>query len=60
MALVLLVTQVARLEVYAPVVAILTAPMLFVHIFLFGLVARLDPSGRAVAAIFFSRIRSIR
>jgi predicted MFS family arabinose efflux permease len=50
MLLVLLVTQVARLEVYAPVVAILTAPMLFVHTFLFGLMARLDPSGRAVAA----------
>lgn len=50
MALVLLVTQVDRLEVYVPLVAILTAPMLFVHTFLFGLMARLDPSGRAVAA----------
>lgn len=50
MALVLLVTQVTRLDVYAPLVAILTAPMLFVHTFLFGLVARLDPSGRAAAA----------
>src|SRR5690606_23279780 len=50
MLLVLLVTQVARLDVYAPIVAILTAPMLFVHTFLFGLMARLDPSGRAVAA----------
>jgi predicted MFS family arabinose efflux permease len=50
MVLVLLVTQVARLEVYVPLVTILTAPMLFVHTFLFGLVARLDPSGRAVAA----------
>ena len=50
MLLVLLVTQVSRLEVYVPLVAILTAPMLFVHTFLFGLMARLDPSGRAVAA----------
>lgn len=48
--LVLLVTQVARFEVYAPLVAILTTPLLFVHTFLFGLLARLDPSGRAVAA----------
>lgn len=50
MALVLLVTQVPRLEVYVPVVAILTTPLLFINTFLFGLVARLDPSGRAVAA----------
>lgn len=50
MVLVLLVTQVSRLDVYVPLVAILTAPMLFVHTFLFGLMARLDPSGRAVAA----------
>lgn len=50
MLLVLLVTQVARLEVYVPLVAILTAPMLFMHTFLFGMMARLDPSGRAVAA----------
>jgi predicted MFS family arabinose efflux permease len=47
---VLLVTQVHRFEVYAPMVAILTTPLLFVHTFLFGLIARLDPSGRAVAA----------
>ena len=50
MALVLLVTQVPRLDVYAPVVALLTTPLLFMHTFLFGLMARLDPSGRAVAA----------
>lgn len=50
MVLVLLVTQVNQLEAYVPLVAILTAPMLFVHTFLFGLMARLDPSGRAVAA----------
>lgn len=49
-ALVLLVTQVPRLEIYIPVVAILITPLLFVHTFLFGLIARLDPSGRAVAA----------
>lgn len=48
--LVLLLTQVPRLEVYAFVVAILTTPLLFMHAFLFGLMARLDPSGRAVAA----------
>lgn len=50
MILVLLVTQVAQLEVYLVVVAILSAPLLFMHAFLFGLMARLDPSGRAVAA----------
>jgi predicted MFS family arabinose efflux permease len=50
MVLVLLVTQVPRLDVYVPVVAILTTPLLFMHTFLFGLMARLDPSGRAVAA----------
>jgi predicted MFS family arabinose efflux permease len=48
--LVLLVTQVPRLEVYVPLVAILTTPLLFVHTFLFGLIARLDPSARAAAA----------
>lgn len=50
MTLVLVVTQVPRLEVYVPLVAILTAPMLFMHTFLFGMMARMDPSGRAVAA----------
>jgi predicted MFS family arabinose efflux permease len=50
MLLVLLVTQLPRLEVYVPLVAILTTPLLFIHTFLFGLIARLDPSGRAVAA----------
>lgn len=48
--LVLLVTQVPRLEVYVPMVAALITPLLFVHTFLFGLVARLEPSGRALAA----------
>ena len=48
--LVLLVTQVPRLEVYVPLVAVLTTPLLFVHTFLFGLIARLDPSARAAAA----------
>lgn len=48
--LVLLVTQVPRLEVYVPLVAILTTPLLFVHTFLFGLIARLDPTARAAAA----------
>jgi predicted MFS family arabinose efflux permease len=50
MALVLIVTQVSVLEVYVPLVAILTTPMLFMHTFLFGMMARLDTSGRAVAA----------
>lgn len=50
MVLVLFVTQVPRLEVYVSLVAILTTPLLFMHTFLFGLMARLDPSGRAVAA----------
>lgn len=50
MALVLLVTQVPVLEVYVPLVAIISTPLLFIHTFLFGLMARLDPSGRAVAA----------
>ena len=50
MVLVLLVTQIPLMEVYVPVVAILTTPLLFMHAFLFGLMARLDPSGRSVAA----------
>lgn len=50
MVLVLLVTQFPRFEVYALAVAVLSTPLLFMHAFLFGLMARLDPSGRAVAA----------
>lgn len=48
--LVLLVTQVPRLELYVPLVATLITPLLFVHTFLFGLIARLERSGRALAA----------
>lgn len=35
---------------YAVAVALCVAPALFGHIFLFGLIARLDPSGRAAAS----------
>jgi predicted MFS family arabinose efflux permease len=49
-ALALLVTQLSRFEVFASLVAVLTTPLLFVHPFLFGLISRLDPSGRSVAA----------
>jgi hypothetical protein len=44
------ITQLPRLNTYVVGVALVTTPMLLVHTFLFGLPARLGPSGRAVAA----------
>jgi predicted MFS family arabinose efflux permease len=49
-AAVLVVTQVAAFHAYAVLVSLLIAVVVFTHTFLFGLLARLDPSGRAVAA----------
>jgi predicted MFS family arabinose efflux permease len=48
--IILAVTQLAGPHVYAIGVAVIATPLLFVHTFLFGLLARLDPSGRATAA----------
>lgn len=47
---VLVLTHAAYFEVYAVLVSLLIALVVFTHTFLFGLLARLDPSGRAVAA----------
>lgn len=47
---VLVLTHAAYFEVYAVLVSLLIAVVVFTHTFLFGLLARLDPSGRAVAA----------
>lgn len=49
-AIITAVTQLPSINSYVVGVALVTTPMLFVHTFLFGLLARLDPSGRAVAA----------
>ncbi len=49
-AIILVITQVPGVQAYAAGVAMIATPLLFVHTFLFGLLARLDPSGRAVAA----------
>jgi hypothetical protein len=48
--IILVITQVPGMHAYAAGVALIATPLLFVHTFLFGLLARLDPSGRAVAA----------
>lgn len=49
-AIILLITQLPDARSYAVGVAVISTPLLFVHTFLFGLLARLDPSGRSVAA----------
>lgn len=49
-AAVLVLTHAAYFGVYAVLVSMLIALVVFTHTFLFGLLARLDPSGRAVAA----------
>lgn len=49
-ALLLALTQVDAYAVYLPAAALMIAAVVFIHTFLFGLLARLDPSGRAVAA----------
>ena len=49
-AAVLALTQFNTFPSYAVLVSLLIAIVVFTHTFLFGLLARLDPSGRAVAA----------
>jgi predicted MFS family arabinose efflux permease len=49
-ALLLALTQVDAYAIYVPAAALMIASVVFIHTFLFGLLARLDPSGRAVAA----------
>jgi predicted MFS family arabinose efflux permease len=49
-AIITAITQLPSINTYVVGVALVTTPMLFVHTFLFGLLARLDPSGRSVAA----------
>jgi len=49
-AAVLAITQLPLFLTYAALLPMLIALVVFTHIFLFGLLARLDPSGRAVAA----------
>jgi predicted MFS family arabinose efflux permease len=44
------ITQTSAFALYAVLVSVLIALTVFTHTFLFGLLARLDPSGRAVAA----------
>ena len=48
--LLLALTQADAYAIYAPAAALMIAAVVFIHTFLFGLLARLDPSGRAVAA----------
>jgi predicted MFS family arabinose efflux permease len=49
-ALALVVTMAAAFPLWAPAAACFVAVQIFTHTFAFGLLARLDPSGRAVAA----------
>jgi predicted MFS family arabinose efflux permease len=49
-ALALTIVNATTFEPYAAATAVYVFAMLFTHTFLFGLIARLDPSGRAVAA----------
>lgn len=49
-ALLLAITRVDAYAIYASVLATMIGAVILVHTFLFGLLARLDPSGRAVAA----------
>jgi predicted MFS family arabinose efflux permease len=44
------VTHTESVALYVLLISLLLAATLFIHIFLFGLLARLDPTGRAVAA----------
>jgi len=48
--LALVVTMATVCTVWAPAAAVFVAIQIFTHTFAFGLLARLDPSGRAVAA----------
>ena len=49
-ALALTITQARTFEVYAVAASVYVFVMIFTHVFLFGLIARLDPSGRAAAS----------
>lgn len=49
-ALALTITQTQIYELFAVAAGLYVFVMLFSHVFLFGLIARLDPSGRAVAS----------
>ncbi|WP_085026383.1 MFS transporter [Ensifer aridi] len=48
--LALVVTMATSFAIWAPAAAVFVAVQIFTHTFAFGLLARLDPSGRAVAA----------
>ena len=48
--LALVVTMATVLPLWAPAAAVFVAVQIFTHTFAFGLLARIDPSGRAVAA----------
>jgi len=48
--LVLVITQSQQFAPYAAAASVFAAVMIFTHTFAFGLLARLDPSGRALAA----------
>ncbi len=48
--LALTITQAQSFGVYAAAASVYVFVMIFSHVFLFGLIARLDPSGRAVAS----------
>lgn len=49
-ALALTITQAQSYEIFAAAAGFYVFVMIFSHVFLFGLIARLDPSGRAVAS----------
>jgi len=49
-ALALVIATAGQFQLWAPAAAVFVAVQIFTHTFAFGLLARLDPSGRAVAA----------
>lgn len=49
-ALALTITQTRSYEIFVAATGLYVFVMIFTHVFLFGLIARLDPSGRAVAS----------
>lgn len=48
--LALVVTMSTQIQIWAPAAAVFVAVQIFTHTFAFGLLARMDPTGRAVAA----------
>ena len=48
--LAIIVTSATAFQIWAPAAAVFVAIQIFTHTFVFGLLAKLDPSGRAVAA----------